>query len=568
MSPFALLLENIGYRIGEHFDFAGRQTTMRREVRGGVVTFLTMSYILLVNPQILTDWIVGTDSFLPDRKTAYVNNVASSTAAICAIGTLAIGLLGNLPLAVGPGMGMNTFFAGSVLAAHTASEFSAAKESWDTATAATFVCGSLVLLIALTNLTGLLLRKLPAVLKSAILVGIGVYQAFIGLRTIRIIQSEPTQLLKMVSSFDFHDTSATGACSQVLFVFTLLLTSSLYVANVNGAILVGISLTTVVCWLFSLGGVAFPAVPIQAPVFADTFFSMNFKNLFNHVEAVGTSISFVLITLFDVGGVAYGVLALARSASPDASPDAAREAALDVGHIIPAHEEDEERRSEIDRATEDESLIDAHAEVISPYEVKMIFVVVGSSTMMSAVLGCSPCILFLECIAGVASGARTGFASVITSLLFFCSLLFVPLFRNVPLCASSPALVLIGCFMMGSAADIPWNDHKLAMPAFLTIILMPFTASITPGIVAGIVTLAVFSIVDCLVRRFFPDGPTPLSPLGPVADETASSAEGHLHSLGFNVDEPSHEKPGFRVRGVERRVGGGSSRGASVDGGS
>lgn len=556
--------ERVKRFIASYFLFDQRRTTFTNEIRGGFVTFLTMSYILLVNPQILTGWVGGDKgNVYPDKKLSLLNNVASSTAAVCAIGTFLVGVVSNLPFAIGPGMGMNTFFAGTIVVAHTNAEYAASRSTWDLAVTTTFFTGLVILLASMFNLTQRLVTMLPTVLKSAILVGIGLYQAFVGLRTLNIIESDPTELLKFVSHYDFSDTaSSTGTVAQILFAMTLFITAALYVLEVNGAILVGISVTTVVAWIFSLGGVSFPKMPIQVPMFSETFWNFAFKEFFS-VQWIGTCVSFVLITLFDVGGIMFGVMTLVHKLI--------REGALVPVNTDPSEDyggDDVDDANAGHRAVEDESLISHHPEIIAPWEARRAFIVVGISSMVSAVLGCSPCIIFLECIAGVASGSRTGFSAVVTALCFLLSLPFVPLFRSVPSCASSPALVIIGCFMMSSASEIPWHDHKMAMPAFLTIAMMPFTASITPGIVIGIISYTILHGVAWLQQMYkawrgTPGGSTgaglQASPLDVEAQSQRSAASkvssSHTHSLGYNVDEPHHGSVGFRPRGGATHLG-------------
>jgi AGZA family xanthine/uracil permease-like MFS transporter len=461
---------------GPYFHFAERDTDFVSEVRGGLVTFLTMSYILLVNPQILSDWIGGenTEAF-PELRQAFEGNVATSTAIVCCVGTMVIGLLTNLPFAVGPALSMNTFLAASVLLMRTKEDYPRSRASWDVACTAALFAGAVTFLAGAADLSPRVLRALPPVLKSSIRVGIGMFQAFVAFRVLRVIESDPTELLHFVSKYDFSNHEEDGTIAQILFAAGVFLTSCLYIAKVRAAIIVSIGLATVICWIFSTGGVRFPSTPLHTPIFDQTFWSFNFNSYFSDLSAVLATASYSLITMFDVGGAMFAIMALARNTP---TIDATAEG-----------------------VDEEEGGLLEHSQAVTDHEARLTFITIGLSSMLSAVLGGSPCTVFLESIAGVASGARTGFASVVTSFLFFCSLPLIPVFRSVPACAACPALVLIGCFMMGSAADIPWNDHKLAMPAFLTIILMPFTASITPGIVAGIVTYVVMKYADKATRK-------------------------------------------------------------------
>ena len=462
--------------LGPYFHFSERGTDFAAETRGGIVTFLTMSYVLLVSPQILTDWIGGENvNAFPELRQSFEGNVATSTAIVCCVGTLVIGLLTNLPFAVGPGLSMNSFFAASVLLATNSADYPQAKASWNVACTASVFAGIVTVFAGLLDLSPRILRALPPVLKASIRVGIGMFQAFVAFRVLRIIQSDPTELLHFVSKYDFSNHEEDGTIAQVLFAITLFITSCLYIAKVRAAILFAISATTLVCWILSTGGVVFPTMPLHTPIFSQTFWSFDFSGYFSQVNAMLATASYSLITIFDVGGAMFGIMAIARS-KPKVDETA-------------------------EGAEDEEGGMLEHSQVVTDHEARLTFIVVGFATILNSILGGSPCVVFLESIAGVASGARTGFASVVTATLFLCSLPFIPVFRSVPACAACPALVLIGCFMMGSAADIPWNDHKLAMPAFLTIILMPFTASITPGIVAGIGSYIVLKYADKGTRR-------------------------------------------------------------------
>lgn len=492
-------MEAVKRRIASFFEFEKNRTTFTKEIRGGFVTFLTMSYILLVNPMVVTDWMGGDDATLfPQQRTELVNNVATATTLSCSLGTLLMGMVTNLPFAIGPGMSMNSVFAGTIPIASNVTQLASSQHKWDTAVTSSFFGGLLVFFLGAAGLGPRILKWLPDVLKSAIRVGIGLFQCFLALRVLHIIQSEPTELLKFVDHFDFSNRGEDGPVAQILFGVTLFLTSSLYVVGVHSPILISIILITIVCWIGGVGGVAFPSVPIQAPTLAQTWWNYAFQAYFEDASAIGVSISFAVITLFDVGGAMFAILAVIREANELDERDADHQQGA-VGRAAsaqPQHDDDMEESNEVDGLAGRSASNNVGNDVAS--NARRVYSVVGVATIFSSMVGCSPTVVFLECLAGAASGSRTGFSSVVTSFLFLLSLPFGPVVRNVPGCAAVPALVLIGCFMMSSVGEIPWNSLKRAFPAFVTIMMMPFTASITPGIVGGVISYAALEGVDSL----------------------------------------------------------------------
>lgn len=498
--------------IADYFHFERRHTNFKNEIRGGFVTFLTMSYIMLVNPQVVTDWMGGDNlELFPAERTALSNNIASSTAVTCSIGSILMGVVANMPFAVGPGMSMNSVFAGSIPYARNATQFAKSSHDWNVAVTASLFGGLLVVLLAVVGLAPKILKALPDYLKASIRVGIGLFQCFLALRTMRIIISEPTDLLKFVDEFSFSDRGEDGVVAQILFGVTLVMTSTLYVLGAQAPILVSIVFTTAICWIFQVGGVTIPHVPLSTPVFDKAFWKYDFDAYAHELSAIGISLSYAVITLFDVGGAMFAILTIIHEADElahgrtNTKRDA--EEAIEgeevrtprnqlTGDRNEVEEGDDEESREVDglvrrrRVVEecDDVLADDRARMVSTTDARKVYCVVGVTTMLSSSLGCSPTVVFLECLAGVASGARTGFSSIVTGLLFLLSLPFGPIFHNVPACAAVPALVLIGCFMILSVGEIPWHDNKKAFAAFVCIMLMPFTASITPGIVAGVVT--------------------------------------------------------------------------------
>mmetsp|Transcript_124495 Transcript_124495/g.265374 ORF Transcript_124495/g.265374 Transcript_124495/m.265374 type:complete len:580 (-) Transcript_124495:187-1926(-) len=463
--------------IDRYFEITRRGSTLGTEVRGGCVTFVTISYILPVNARILTAWAIGAPDGL---HTALLENMATATALTCGVGCILVGFLSGMPFAIGPGMGLNTFAASLYVHACTATtcNVKGSEEIVSLVTTTVFFLGALVTVLSLANATQLVLLVLPSTLKTAIMVGIGALQAFIGFRWMKVIRPDEQGIVKLECIFgagglDFDFASRgdpASGWSQLLFFFCLMLMSILFRRGVKGSILIGIAVTTLLSWLFGVGG-GEAVLPFDWPSLGVTADRMNFAGWFSPSSLATYApelATMFLITVFDVGGVLFGIAK-----------------AVDLPKA---------RQVVLPAAGDQESATVEDTELLPGRAGQMAYACVGLSSMMSAMLGCSPCIIFLECAAGVQEGSRTGLSSMVTGVLFLFSSFFVPLFRNVPVCASASALVFVGCLMMGSVGEIQWNDLNHALPAFLCILMMPFTASITPGIMLGLATYAVMAL--------------------------------------------------------------------------
>eukprot|EP01064_Diplonema_japonicum_P026007 TRINITY_DN3742_c0_g1_i2.p1 TRINITY_DN3742_c0_g1~~TRINITY_DN3742_c0_g1_i2.p1 ORF type:complete len:693 (+),score=187.21 TRINITY_DN3742_c0_g1_i2:36-2114(+) len=579
--------------VDRYFEITKRGSSYAGEVRGGLATFLTMSYILLVNPQILTLWL----SEFSDIQNEFSKDIATATALTCGIGCILVGVLSNMPFSIGPGMGLNTFVAALLMNVNSKSQLEDAKQVWGEVTATTFLAGVVLTVLSAVGLVSPAIAAMPETIKTSIMVGIGAYQAFVGMREMGVIAKSESQYvdIEQFPSFVWDERqSPISGYAQLLFMLSLILTTVLFMKGVKGSILLGIVFCTGICWSANIGGGSFPTPPVAKPTFEHTFMKVYFETWFT--SGVGTylpqMVVILLITIFDCGGVQFGIGKLldlpkiyeeqdmknkgqgstlqggqgpivAHSISAELGDDALyvpepaqtgspvrRKPSLKFGSFLDlatmrvgdtletmGHREKLERKLLLLHKLEeedDDGLLnltavkddimaklaayqpldepsfsnDESAPLIEqPPELKygtmlpgrssqLTFLSVGLMNIIGAMLGSSPCIVFLECAAGVKEGARTGLASVVTGCMFLTTVVLTPIFQNVPLCASAGPLVFIGCLMMSHVGEIEWQDLKHALPAFLTILMMPFTSSITPGIGFGLAFYVLIRVVD------------------------------------------------------------------------
>lgn len=404
--------------LDKYFKLTENKTTVRKELVAGIITFLTMSYILTVNPNILAD--AGMDRHALFTATALATIVA----------TVLMGLLAKLPIAQAPGMGLNSFFAYSVVISM--------GYSWQFALTAVFIEGIVFILLTLFNIRELIVKSIPKVLKDAIPVGIGLFITLIGLKGAGIVVGNPNTLLAL-GDFSQH--------SVWIAALGLLITAVLFVRNANGAILIGIVVSTI--FALALGDVKLPetsiisAPPSLTPIFAK--FEWNHIFTFDMLIVVFT---FLFVNLFDTVGTLIGVVSKAGLADEDGNFPQMKKALL--------------------------------ADALG--------------TTIGSVLGTSTITSYVESASGVASGGRTGLTAIATALMFALALFFAPLFLMVPAAATAPALIIVGLFMISSVVKINFNDMTEGLPAFLTIVFMPFTYSIAQGIVFGMLSFALIKL--------------------------------------------------------------------------
>ncbi len=389
------------------FAFNPKETTVRTEITAGITTFLTMAYILAVNPNILGE--TGMDK----------GALFTTTVLMSALPTIFMALYAKLPLALAPGMGLNAFFAYTVCLVM--------GYSWQFALTAVFLEGLVFLLLTVTNLREKIVDVIPNALKNAISAGIGLYIAFIGLQGAGIIVNNDATLVSLGNL-------TTG--SALLGAIGIIVTSVLLVKNVKGALLWGILATTLIgipLGVTQINGV-FSTPPSIEPIFMQFEWSQIFTK-----EMVIIVFTFLFVDLFDCIGTVIGVANRAGLIKEDGK----------IPHL------------------------------------KEVFMVDSVSTAAGAVMGTSTVAVYVESAAGVNEGGRSGLTAFVTGICFLLALFFAPLFLAIPAAATTPVLVLVGLMMMSSVLKIDFNDYAEAIPAFICVLLMPLTYSISEGIVLG-----------------------------------------------------------------------------------
>ena len=399
------------------FKLQQRETTVRTEVVAGFTTFISLAYIMFVNPNILAD------AGIPKEA------AVASTIWIAALSTFAMGVIANYPVALAPGMGLNAFFAYYVCGI--------LGLPWTVALGAVFFSGVFFMILTVSHVRQAIINAVPANLKRAIGVGIGLFIAFIGLKGTGIITSDPATFITLG-----HVTEPSVLLSLVGLIFT----AGLMAHDVQGAILIGIALITVVSMFLGLSpspqGIG-DIISTSIPYMGATFGELDLVGAWNY-GIFSIIFTFTVVELFDNMGTLIGLTSKAKMVKPD-------------GEI-----------ENLDRAL----TVDA------------------AGTMCSAVFGTSTVTSYIESAAGIAAGGKTGLTAVTVSVLFIVALLFAPLIGLVPAFATSPSLILVGALMMSEVGNIDFKDFTEALPAFLTIIMMPLTSSIANGFAFGFVSYA------------------------------------------------------------------------------
>lgn len=413
------------------FKFEEHNTNMRTEIIAGITTFLTMAYIIAVNPDILS--IAG----MP--KGALV----TATCLTAGLTTIFMGLYANLPFGLASGMGLNAFFTYGVVIG--------LGVSWQVALTAVFIEGIIFILLSLTNVREAVVNTIPLNLKYAVTVGIGLFISFIGfVNSGIVIKNEST----MVSMGNF--TSPTVIIAALgLFIMVIF-----YKKNIKGALLWGIAFSTIAAWIYALidpQGAAYYKIFLPEGIFKyESISSIAFQvdfSVFGDPSKLWTLVvvvfTFLFVDFFDTVGTLVGVASKANM--------------LDKEGRVPG----------VGKAL----LVDA----------------IG--TTVGALVGVSTVTTYVESSAGVAEGGRTGFTAVVTGCLFLLSMFFAPLFIAIPGCATAPALIMVGFFMMENITKIDFSDFSEGIPAFLTIILMPLTYSIGDGLTIGVLSYVIISLL-------------------------------------------------------------------------
>jgi AGZA family xanthine/uracil permease-like MFS transporter len=401
-----------------YFCITERGSTIGTEIRAGTAAFLTMSYLLLVNPQIMNQAGVSH------------SNAVMGTALSSAVASIVVGVGGNLPFGLAPGLGLSAYLTYGLVLADVA--------TLSEALTACFASGALLFVCAVSGIANIVMRIVPKSIKMAIVVGMGILIAMIGMVSIQLIVADEKTLVAM------------GDLSQWTMQLSLLgvmLIASLMYHNVQGAILVGITILTLIFWTINK---SWPSYFFEIPNWDGVqYIDVSVMWRWEKAGTIYTAVfTFLFICIFDVSGVMFGLATLSGLLQEDGS---------------------------IKRA---------------------IWGFLGSSagTLVAAFFGSTPIICTVECAAGIKEGGRTGLTAVVIGIYFLLSLFLAPLFGAVPDGATAPVLILVGTLMMGEAAKIDWEVMDSAVPAFLVLTLIPLTYSITNGIVFGLMSAAVFYI--------------------------------------------------------------------------
>ena len=434
-------------------------TDVKTELMAGLTTFLTMAYILFVNPSILS--AAGMD-----KNAVFVATIIASV-----IGTLIMGLVANVPFAQAPGMGLNAFFTFTVVFG--------LGFTWQQALAMVFICGVINIIITTTKIRKLIIQAIPNSLQYAISGGIGLFIAFLGIKQANFINftgeaanqiasSEGSSIFNSVnlSLTDFKDPVA------ILALIGLIITLVLMLMNFKAAILLGILLTTVIGIFMGVTQVPdFSQISFGIPSIEPTFFKLDFAGLFNDPSKIfivfTTVFAFSLSDTFDTIGTFLGT---------------GRKAGIFDDNDEKLFENGNNFSSKLERAL----FADATA------------------TSIGALLGTSNTTTYVESAAGIGQGGRTGLTSVTVAGLFLISLFFSPIMGMVPSAATAPALIVVGILMMESFKNIDWEKFEIAMPAFFIVTFMPFTGSISNGVAAGFVTYCLTKIVKKEAKEVHP----------------------------------------------------------------
>ena len=400
------------------FGFNPERTTIRTEIVAGITTFLTMSYILAVNPAMFSalDGMPG-------------GAVFTSTALAAIVGCLAMAFIGKLPFGLAPGMGLNAFFVYSVCLGM--------GYSWQFALTAVLIEGVIFIILTLTNVREAFVNAIPMHLRSAIGAGIGLFIAFIGLHSGGIIVADPATLVTLA------DITSGQA---LLALIGIVITGILYAKRVPAAILLGIIITMLIG---IPGGITEFRGVLSAPQSIKPIFcQFQFDQIFS-IDMLVVVFTFLFIDLFDTIGTLIGVCSKANMVDKD-------------GNI---------------------------------YRVKHAFMADSIATTAGALLGTSTTTTYVESAAGVAEGGRSGLTAFVVAVCFAISLFFSPLFLSIPAAATTAALVIVGMLMLESVRKIPFNDYCESIPAFICIIIMPLTYSISNGIMLGMISYVVLNML-------------------------------------------------------------------------
>ena len=408
---------------GGLFGLKARGTTVLREALAGATTFLTMAYIIAVNPAILGQ------AGLP------VAAVAAATCLAAGVASIMMGLVANAPLALAPGMGLNAYMAFTVvLGMHV---------PWPVALGCVMVSGVAFLLLTLAGVRRMIIEAIPPHILAAVAGGIGLFIAFIGLRNAGLVVGSPATAVTL------GDLRAPGA---ILALVGLVLVAGLSVWRVQGAVLIAILVTSALGW--AMGAVVYKPQPYDLGAIRQTAFALDLKGAVGFGGKAGLGIVeilfvFLFVDLFDNIGTLAAV-------------------------------------------TKRAGLVDAEGRIPG---LNRMLIVDSLATMFGALLGTSTVTSYIESAAGVEAGGRTGLTAVVTGVLFLLAFFVAPFAQAIPLAATAPALIVVGALMMAPLREIDWADPMIALPAFLTLVMIPLTFSIANGLAFGITAFAVLKLI-------------------------------------------------------------------------
>lgn len=405
------------------FKLKEHNTTVNKEIIAGITTFLAMSYILAVNPGMLGETGMG---FGP---------VFTATAISSAIATLCMAFFANLPVALAPGMGLNAFFTYTVCFGMGC--------SWQFALTAVLLEGILFIILSIFNVREQIIKAIPATMRKAVAVGIGLFICLIGLANAGVVGSDTGTII------GFYNLNKTTALVAML---GLVITIVLYLLKVPGAILIGIILTTIIGIPFGVTTIPEGFKPFSTPE-APHMFAFEWKGILTTKFFI-VFFTFLFTDIFDTIGTLMGV-------------------------------------------TTQAGLTDEKGDIPN---VKGALLADAVGTVVGACTGTSTVTSFVESSSGVAAGGRTGLSSVVTAILFLVALFLTPLFALIPSCATAPALIFVGYLMMQSVVDIDFKDPTEGIPAFITIMVMPFAYSISKGICFGMIAYVISKVAGKKVK--------------------------------------------------------------------
>ena len=409
------------------FGFDSTKTTIRTEIVAGITTFLTMSYILAVNPTMF-----GELDGMP------VGSVFTSTALAAIVGCLAMAFVGKLPFGLAPGMGLNAFFVYSVCMGM--------GYSWQFALTAVLIEGLIFIVLTLTNLREAIVNAIPMSLRNAIGAGIGLFIAFIGLKSAGVVVADGATLVAL---------GDVTSGSALLAFIGLVITGFMYSRNVPGAILLGIIITMVIG--IPLGVTEFKGIVSAPESIAPIFCQFEFDKIFS-VDMLVVVFTFFFIDMFDTVGTLVGVCTKAK-------------------------------------------MVDENGNI---YRVKQAFMADSIATTAGALLGTSTTTTYVESAAGVAQGGRSGLTALVVGGCFVIAMFFSPLFLSIPSAATAPALIIVGLLMAEQIKNVNFDDFSESIPAFVCMLMMPLTYSISNGILIGMITYVLMNMICGKFKKLSP----------------------------------------------------------------